>query len=489
MADEERGSELPHRVRGAAGAASHPAPSSSPPALSEELRQRMEAAVKAEREQAAAKERQETAGGDVTSPPVKGAAVKRAAAKGAAGVINGKRKYAFTTDSASAPGRMAKPKPTAQPQGPAQSEPPAPSERTAHAAPTAVPERTTYPGPSAEDEITQWLGTAGQPQAAPKSPIKSPPAAVKLRTGRSAQPQTGAPKQPARRRSRTLLVTVIAAILVIGSLAVVVTKHFARSSVSTTASSAQLRQAAAVRDQAAAWVAQQVSRNVIVSCDRKMCAALTAHGFPANKLLVLGSTSPYPRSSAVVIQTAAVKDLFGSSLATAWAPVVLASFESGAAEITVRLIAPHGTAAYQSALSADLADRKTTGSSLLNDSRIAVSATAQKQLMAGQVDSRLLLAIASLATDHPIELVGFGNIAPGGDPDVPLRFADLAENDQSAHLTGAGYVKAMRASLATVNIQFRPASRTVTLPGGQTVLRVEFTAPSPLGLLGPQGSS
>jgi hypothetical protein len=47
----------------------------------------------------------------------------------------------------------------------------------------------------------------------------------------------------------------------------------------------------------------------------------------------------------------------------------------------------------------------------------------------------------------------------------------------------------MRASLATMNIQFRPASsQTVTLPGGQTVLRVEFSAPSPLGLLGPQGS-
>jgi hypothetical protein len=420
----------------------------------------MQAAVKAERAQAAAKEQQESAGSDVTSPVVHAPPVK-GGVNGAAGAINGK--HAVTTGSA--------------------------------AEPAASPERTTYPGPAAEDEITQWLGTSGKPQAALEPSVGPPPAATaKAGAARQAQPRTGAPQtgareKPARHRPRILLVTLVVAVLVIGSLGVVLTRHTARSSGSGTTSAAQ-RQAAAVRDQAAAWVAQQVSRNVIVSCDRKMCAALTAHGFPANKLLVLGSTSPYPRSSAVVIQTAAVKDLFGSSLATAWAPVVLASFQPGAAaEITVRLIAPHGTAAYQSALSADLADRKTTGSSLLNDSRIAVSVTAQKQLMAGQVDSRLLLAIASLATDHPIELVGFGNIAPGGDPDVPLRFADLAENDQSAHLTGAGYVKAMRASLATVNIQFRPASRTVTLPGGQTVLRVEFTAPSPLGLLVPQGSS
>ncbi len=489
MADEERGSELPHRVRGTAGAASRPAPPSSPP-LSEELRQRMEAAVKAEREQAAAAERQETAGGDAASPPVNEPPVKGAAAKGAAAVINGKRKYSITTDLAFAPGRTTKPKPAAQPRGPAHSEPSAPSQRAAQPAPAAAPERTTYPGPPAEDEITQWLGSAGQAQAAPKSPIAPPPAAAKLRTGRSAQPQAGAPKRPARRRTRTLQVALIAAILVIGSLAVMVTKHFARSSAGTTARTAQLRQATAVRDQAAAWVAQQVSRNVIVSCDRLMCAALAARGFSSHNLLVLGQTSPYPTRSAVVIVTSAVRDLFGSSLAAAWAPSALASFGSGPARITVRVIASHGAASYRSLLNADLADRKITGASLLHDNRIAVSTQAEKQLMGGQVDSRLLLAIASLAADHPIEIVSFGNIAPDGDPDIPLRVAYLAEDDQAAHLAGPSYVKAMRASLATMNPQFRPASsQTVTFPGGQAVLRVEFTAPSPLGLLGPQGSS
>ena len=35
------------------------------------------------------------------------------------------------------------------------------------------------------------------------------------------------------------------------------------------------------------WVARQVSRDALVSCDRVMCATLTAHGFPARDLLVL----------------------------------------------------------------------------------------------------------------------------------------------------------------------------------------------------------
>ena len=48
MADEERGKELPQRVRGATRSA--PATSvTSPSALSDELRQRMQAAVDAER--------------------------------------------------------------------------------------------------------------------------------------------------------------------------------------------------------------------------------------------------------------------------------------------------------------------------------------------------------------------------------------------------------------------------------------------------------
>src|SRR5262249_38936676 len=75
-------------------------------------------------------------------------------------------------------------------------------------------------------------------------------------------------------------------------------------------------------------------------------------------------------------------------------PAVLAWFGSGTGAITVRVVAPHGAAAYQTALHADLAARKISGAALLNYSRVTVSATARSQLVAGQVDSRLLLALA-----------------------------------------------------------------------------------------------
>jgi hypothetical protein len=44
------------------------------------------------------------------------------------------------------------------------------------------------------------------------------------------------------------------------------------------------RQAAAERRVAAVWMAAQIIKSALVSCDPVMCAALHAHGFPAGEL-------------------------------------------------------------------------------------------------------------------------------------------------------------------------------------------------------------
>jgi hypothetical protein len=249
-------------------------------------------------------------------------------------------------------------------------------------------------------------------------------------------------------------------------------------------SPAQQRADAAVRRVAAKWVTQQVSRGAVISCDPLMCAALTAHGFPSRDVRVLGPTSPYPVTSAVVIVTQVVRDLFGSSLSSDYAPAVLAAFGSGEASITVRVIAPRGAGMYRSQLEADQNERKATGVDLLRVSAITVSAQARRQLLAGQPDSRLLLAIASLASSQPIDIVDFGNLAPGGDPTIPLRYADLAESDQAAHMGRSAYLRALRAGLSGPELRPTTIMSTV-LPTGQLVLRIEFAAPGPLMLLGP----
>jgi Polysaccharide biosynthesis protein/Polysaccharide biosynthesis C-terminal domain len=311
--------------------------------------------------------------------------------------------------------------------------------------------------------------------------------AAAVLANRSAQPPASALRKPGRRRLVTAgLAAWALAVSAIGTMVITAPRH---TTSSPAASASAQRQGAAARDQAATWVAHQVSRDATVSCDPVMCAALAADGFPSRNLDALGPTAPYRVTSAVVVVTAAVRNWFGTSLGSAWAPAVIATFGSGNAQITVRVMAPHGAAAYQTALTADLIARKESGAALLHADGISVSTIAEKQLITGQVDSRVLLAIADLAVYQPIDIVRFGNIGLGAGANIPLRFADLAENDQAARMDSSAYVRSMLAHLEALDVQFRPArAETVVLPGGQTVLRIEFSAPSPLGLLGPAGS-
>jgi hypothetical protein len=448
MAGKDRGTELPHRIRGAAWTG---ALSPVVPVLSPELRQCMQAAVKAERADAVAREQGRGAGNRTAEPP---------------------RRVLPSTSAAS------------EEAGPETSSPAngTNGERTGAAAaePAARPECIT--GPVPEDEVTESPGSAVEPRPAARlEPV------VKART--TAEPEPAVRPQPGkpRRRAAGRLVVLGLALIVIGSVAAVAAEHFSRPP------TAQAAARAAVRAQAAAWVAGQVSPDVTVSCDAVMCAALKTHGFPAGKLVMLGPASPDPVPSDVVVETATVRALFGSSLAITWAPAVLASFGSGPGAITVRVVAPHGAAAYQTSLNADLAARKRSGAALLNDSRITVSAAARSQLVAGQVDSRLLAALAALAGHQPVDIVQFGSLGPGASPGVPLRFADLAESVPAADMDTAAYMRAVWAVLSGADARIRPAravSGTLqhqavsgTLQR-QAVLRVEFTAPSPLGKSG-----
>ena len=150
------------------------------------------------------------------------------------------------------------------------------------------------------------------------------------------------------------------------------------------------------------------------------------------------------------------------------------------------MVASHGAVAYQTALAGDLTARKAAGTRLLADQRISVPATARAKLTAGLVDLRLLSALITLSRHLPVSLVDFGNVGPGTSAGVPFRFADLSQASQAAGLTQAAYVRSVRSDLDGLKATFRPVRmESLVLPDGQAVLRVEFTAPSPLQ---PSGS-
>ncbi len=289
------------------------------------------------------------------------------------------------------------------------------------------------------------------------------------------------------------LVASVLLLLTAGGMIVVISRHPAtfsagRGSTPGIPGAAAIGAEASVRRLASSWVAQEVSRDAIVSCDPLMCLALEARGIPVGDLLVLRPGTSDPLGSEVVIETAALRSLFRNRLSSVYAPTVLASFGLGSAAIVVRAIAPDGARAYEMALIKDLQARKAVGALLLHNRRITLTASAARQLAAGQVDSRLLSTLAPMATAHPIVVMGFGDSGPGAGPGVPLRSVDLGATRGAPWTGNSAYVQSVLAFLRAQLPPYRPASvETVLLTTRQTVLRIEFAAPSPLGLLNRSG--
>jgi hypothetical protein len=207
-----------------------------------------------------------------------------------------------------------------------------------------------------------------------------------------------------------------------------------------------------------------------------MCQALKAHGVPTNHLLALGpNNTASPFGSEVVVATAAIRNQFGSRLASVYAPAVLASFGSGNARIDVRVIAPHGAATYLDQVRADQQLRKSNSAALLTLPGIVISPSATSQLATGQVDSRLIVLLAWLAPTYRLDVVAFGDSGPGSTAGMPLR---------SVTLTGT------TANLRSILAYVRTHETAVYLPTYAQIIQrtrrselvMEFSAPSPLEL-------
>ena len=233
---------------------------------------------------------------------------------------------------------------------------------------------------------------------------------------------------------------------------------------------------------AAAWVAQQVARSAIVACDPLMCSALEAQGVPAANLMILRTDTTSPLGAQVVVVTPAVRSQFGSRLDSVYAPSVIAGFGSGPDQVSVQVIAQNGPTAYLTALREDMAARKAAGAQLLANERIRASAEARAQLEAGAVDSRLLIMLPALAAEHPIQILAFGQPAPGAGPGVPLCSADLSGSGRAAAMTDASYLSWLTTFVRAQLVPFA-GSMAVLQQAGQPVVRVVFAQPSPLGLL------
>ena len=239
-----------------------------------------------------------------------------------------------------------------------------------------------------------------------------------------------------------------------------------------------LQAAAADRHQAAVWIVQQVASSVLVGCDPEMCNELQQAGLPAGQLWNCSRRPPTRLGWLLVVATPVIRNQFGTRLASVYAPLVIASFGSGADRVDVRYVPPGGTAAFESQLAADLKSRISAGEQLLTNKHVQASVAARKALLAGQVDPRLLITLSALADRSSLDLVAFDDPSPGVSSDVPLRGAEIGA------AASAG-LPAMVAFLSAQQSQYAPAVARITQgANGQSVVTVRYDAPGPMGLGG-----
>lgn len=320
-------------------------------------------------------------------------------------------------------------------------------------------------------------GTSGDPSWATV-------AATTLRLWRQRHSRRG--RRPASRGQRGVLVLSAVAAMALGAL---VTLAFAdqgeqaqktssvQSSNPAPSTPGPLQTATANRSQAADWIAQQLLPSVLIGCDPLMCQALEAADVSASRLSMVQPSTPDPLGVEVIVATPALRSQFGPRLAAVYAPLVLASFGSGAQRIDIRYLAPGGTAAFQASLASDRSARTEAGQQLLSNKNVQASAQARGALLAGNVDPRLLITLGLLAHEMQVRLVIFDDPSPGVGSSVPLRGAEIGAS-------GPAGLSAMLAFLAQQTTYQPSHFGTIGIAGDQ-VVTMQYDAPGPLGMNGP----
>jgi hypothetical protein len=340
-------------------------------------------------------------------------------------------------------------------------------------------------------------------QPAARQPAPSQAASGQPAARQPAARQPAAKRPPSRRRAITVVaVLAVAAVAAVATVVVVsrnsspgapgrrtTAKQHRSSPARPTATPAAVAAAAATaRNSAATWVAQQINRSAVVACDPAMCAALAAKGVPATRMHVLPPGRASMTGADIVVATPGVRSALGTSLAGEDAPVAVAHFGTGAARIDVRVVAPDGAAGYRGAMAADVISRQKAGARLLHDHRIRLSATGRAQIHAGEIDPRLLAALAGLARRRPIHVIEFTatpGAAPG--PEIPMRLAEIQGMGRFGGTPAT--IRALRRRLSGVRPPYHPAVLvTLRLAPHRLALRIGYRAPTPLGLLGPKGT-
>lgn len=238
---------------------------------------------------------------------------------------------------------------------------------------------------------------------------------------------------------------------------------------------------------AAAWMAAQVTTQLVVGCDPATCVKLEAAGF-TNHMRLTGQATleraatdqamGMPGGITLVVATPAVRARYGAQVA-ATAPMVLASFGTGQSAVQVREVTPGGSAAYPLLAREALAVRQKAGLRLVRNGHVHVHGPALRALTAGLVDQRLAVLLGRIAARYPVNVARFGDSGPLAGQSAPLRMAEIGG---LVVRNGSENVSDLAAIMKLLRAQPQPYLEMLTvtrLIGGPVMLTIELRAPTP----------
>ena len=174
------------------------------------------------------------------------------------------------------------------------------------------------------------------------------------------------------------------------------------------------------------------------------------------------------------MSTYAVRSQLGTRLAQVYAPEVIAAFGNGATMVQVRVVVPGGAAAYGPAARADKKARTAAGQQLGRNKHIRAGPAATRDLVRGQVDSRLLITLAAVAARSPVRITSFSGARPGSTTSDPLHAMSITV-PTTACQSLLDFLRAQRSPLrAAISSQRH---------GRTSAIQIDFTEPSLVGLL------
>lgn len=240
-------------------------------------------------------------------------------------------------------------------------------------------------------------------------------------------------------------------------------------------------------DAARGWLADNLGPGERVLADDVMAVDLIDGHLPPDVVVALPVAADPGEGRSLtgvtyIVSTSRFRSGMSESPATAEALAeseVAAGFGSGDERVEIRRIGDDGPRIprVQGARDDDLASR--AGDALLRNASITVSPEAADQLLAGEVDDRLLTVLATLGVDHRFEVRAFpSGVGEEGAVQV-RRIAELEVIDGEPVGPNTPGVTAVQDFFAAQPDQFRPEEAEVDLGVFPVVFRISFRPDPP----------